>query len=685
MSARKRVRALAIAATCSLTAVLTVALPSQPVPAQAANMAAFQAGNIISDAQFYDSGSMSAASIQSFLNQKGASCVAGSGRVCLKNYRETTGARAADSDCPGGLASATQSAAQIIAKVAGSCRINPQVLIVMLQKEEGLVMLSSGGSVGNEYRSAMGFGCPDTAVCNSQYYGFFNQVYSAAHQFQYYARNPLGYAHVAGMVNQVLYSPNAACGSSAVYIQDQATAILYNYTPYQPNRAALAAGYGAGDSCSAYGNRNFWEYFTDWFGATTNRAPVGSLDSATSPTPGLITVRGWALDPDTTASIDVHVYVDGRATAALIAATSRPDVGRLYGKGNNHGFSGTVDAANGAHQVCVYAMDSSGGGNPRIGCRSVSVTNRVPIGELDAVASSQGHIVVGGWALDPDTTSPIAVHVYVDGKAVQAFMANASRPDIGRIYGKGDNHGFNGTVSALPGTRQVCMYAIDATAGSNPRIGCKNLVVANKAPIGVIDSLATGMESFTMHGWALDPDTTGPIIVKTYVDGKQVHALTATTARPDVARIYGKGADHGFSETVGAVYGPHQVCINAIDSWDGANLRVACSTVDVNGTAFGALDSAVATAGKITVRGWAIDPNTSSPIKVNVYTYNEAIQTLTANTSRPDIGRIYGKGNDHGFAGTVNASAGTHPVCVYAMDSWRGTNPLIKCQSVTVP
>ena len=56
--------------------------------------------------------------------------------------------------------------------------------------------------------------------------------------------------------------------SSPVYIQNQATANLYYYTPYQPNAAALRAGYGEGDGCSAYGNRNFYQYFTDWFGST---------------------------------------------------------------------------------------------------------------------------------------------------------------------------------------------------------------------------------------------------------------------------------------------------------------------------------------------------------------------------------------------------------------------------------
>ena len=78
------------------------------------------------------------------------------------------------------------------------------------------------------------------------------------------------------MTNNVRYNPNASCGSSPVYIANQATAGLYNYTPYQPNAAALAAGAGSGDYCSAYGNRNFWIYFTNWFGSTQT-AGAGDL------------------------------------------------------------------------------------------------------------------------------------------------------------------------------------------------------------------------------------------------------------------------------------------------------------------------------------------------------------------------------------------------------------------------
>jgi hypothetical protein len=59
------------------------------------------------------------------------------------------------------------------------------------------------------------------------------------------------------------------CGSSIVNIQNRATQALYNYTPYQPNAAALAAGWGQAPPCGSYGNRNFYLYFTSWFGSTT--------------------------------------------------------------------------------------------------------------------------------------------------------------------------------------------------------------------------------------------------------------------------------------------------------------------------------------------------------------------------------------------------------------------------------
>jgi len=184
MSTIARARTLVVAATCGLAVVLAVALPSQQPSAQAADLRAFDAGYIISDALFYDSGTMSAAAIQSFLVKKGSSCVTTAANICLKDFRQTTTTRAADTRCTRTYTRATnETAAQIIAKVASSCGINPQVLLVMLQKEQGLVT-GSKNLTAAVYKKAMGFGCPDTAACSALYYGFFNQVYSAAHQYK---------------------------------------------------------------------------------------------------------------------------------------------------------------------------------------------------------------------------------------------------------------------------------------------------------------------------------------------------------------------------------------------------------------------------------------------------------------------------------------------------------------------
>ena len=255
------------------------------------SMAGFDPGNIIEDAVFFAKDTMDAGAIQTFLNSKVATCQPG--YTCLKNYSMATVTRPADLMCRSTYTGrASESAAQIIYNVAQACGINPQVLLVTLQKEQGLITHTAPSA--QRYRAAMGQGCPDTAACDSRYYGFFNQVYGAAWQLKRYA-NPPGTNqtftwYAPGRTWNILYHPNRACGTTPVYVQNQATANLYYYTPYQPNAAARAADYSTGDGCSSYGNRNFYNYFTDWFGSTkatnvtlvrTEREPTVYLISGT--------------------------------------------------------------------------------------------------------------------------------------------------------------------------------------------------------------------------------------------------------------------------------------------------------------------------------------------------------------------------------------------------------------------
>lgn len=240
-----------------------------PAPASALPVVGFEAGRIIDDSVFTNHGSMNTGGIQAFLNSKGANCVNGEA-PCLKNFAE------------GG-----RSAAQIINDTAQEFKINPQVLIVNLQKEVGLVTVSQPGAW--RYRTAMGYGCPDSTpnVCNSAYYGFTNQMRWAGRMFRSIMNADPNWStpYILGNNNIKWHPTNTSCGTSVVFIQNRATQALYNFTPYRPNQAALNAGYGLGDGCSTYGNRNFYLYFTDWFGPTiSGRYPSPLFKSESSPT-----------------------------------------------------------------------------------------------------------------------------------------------------------------------------------------------------------------------------------------------------------------------------------------------------------------------------------------------------------------------------------------------------------------
>ncbi|MDJ0338515.1 hypothetical protein [Cryobacterium sp. PH31-O1] len=225
--------------------------------------ATFNPGLIISDYNFFNPDALTVVQIQDFLEQR--SCRPSDGVPCLWEYRETTTSQPAQGagHCLPYVGAENETAARIIAKIATACTISPEVLLVLLQKEQSLLTRPTASG----YLRATGYGCPDTADCDDQYFGFFNQVYNAAWQFRQYTQEP-DRAFQIGTVD-VGFNPNAECGASAVAIRNQATANLYNYTPYQPNPVAIENAGDEGDACSTYGNLNFWLFYTNWFGAST--------------------------------------------------------------------------------------------------------------------------------------------------------------------------------------------------------------------------------------------------------------------------------------------------------------------------------------------------------------------------------------------------------------------------------
>lgn len=254
--------------------------PTAPVSAEEAGTGAepstseFDPGYIVSDDSFYHSGAMSESEIQAFFES--VSCRADAGVRCLADYRETTDTQpdAGPGHCTEYRGAARERASRIVERVAEACRVSPRTLIVLLQKEQSL--LSRPTERG--YLRATGYGCPDTADCDEDYFGFFNQVYHAAWQFRQYSEEPER-TYQIGTVN-VQFNPDAACGAAPVAIRNQATANLYNYTPYQPSQATLENP-DTGDGCSAFGNLNFWRIWHRWFGDPTTERYPGFLPACT--------------------------------------------------------------------------------------------------------------------------------------------------------------------------------------------------------------------------------------------------------------------------------------------------------------------------------------------------------------------------------------------------------------------
>ena len=312
-------------------------------------------GRIIDDNVFYDTNTFSSVQdIQNFINSHTPACDTwgtgpseygggtraqyaakrgwhGPPYVCLRDYHENPSTKETSFERGGGWFAGGLSVANIIWNVSKEFGINPQVMLVTLKKEQGS-LFTDVWPLKSQYKYAMGFACPDsgpgnTANCSNEYAGMYNQLRMAARQFRLYTNRPGEYRYKAGRSNYIQYSPNAACGGSWVYIENQATANLYNYTPYQPNQGALNA-YPGTAHCGAYGNRNFWRFFNEWFGSPLNSVRIESPLSVRTEGTG----SKLFTDMTITASFTIRNATNQRRDLGTMAIAGRDS------KSNNYDF-----------------------------------------------------------------------------------------------------------------------------------------------------------------------------------------------------------------------------------------------------------------------------------------------------------------------------------------------------------
>lgn len=681
---------VAFVAALLMAAGLLVAQPTQP--AAALSGASFDPGNIISDAYFYDGNAMSAAEIQAFLNARIGTC---SDSNCLNVLRVATSdkpARYTDAGvlvCGGYTGAASESAAEIIFKVQRACSVSAKVILVTLQKEQGLVTKRSVSD--GVLERAMGYGCPDHTggVCAAQYYGFFNQVYSAVWQLKRYGtRVPWG-TYQPGW-NTIQWHPNADCGAAQVNIRNNATAALYNYTPYQPNQSALSNLRGTGDACASYGNRNFWVYYNDWFGSPTLPAgtPVGEIKDLWVGT-NTISMWGWALDLDSkTSPIAIHIKVDDWWVAWSANANNASTEVLYPGSGTNHGFGGVLSVTPGPHTVCVYGVNVGAGVNLPLTCRDLVVPDGSPSGELKELWTSANAISLWGWAADPDALDKnVAIHIVANGRwfVMQADQPYAAGPDL--LAGAGARTAFGGTIPVPAGRTDVCVYAVNLLQGANTELGCRTVMVSDGSPVGSLMGAWGTPGGISAWGWAAEIDAVqSSVDIDIRVDTSWFVMPANQNYPPAAALAPGGGQDHGWGGTVPAAPGVHQVCAWAVNTGVGSTPLLGCRTVTVpGGSPVGRVAEVWGQAGGIGMWGWALDPDTADSIAVHVLV-DGAWSVLHADAPNASVGtqyRLYGA--NHGFGAVIPAAPGTHSVCVYAVNVGEGANTTLSCREVSVP
>lgn len=208
-----------------------------------------------------------------------------------------------------------------------------------------------------------------------------------------------------------------------------------------------------------------------------------------------------------------------------------------------------------------------------------------PFGNLEVARGIVGGFEIGGWVGDPDAPGHTLLHIRTRDGVIATTWTGQPRADVQRAHPTLDaDTGFRHVVPAPPGTRDVCVWAINRNEGSNRQIGCARLVTPNTGvdPFGVVDVARGGAGSIDVGGWAIDPDHGGPTSVHVYRGTKLLGGISASGPRVDAAARFGiSWSSVGFRKAIAAPKGAYVVCVIAINHAQGSHRRIGCPRVTV--------------------------------------------------------------------------------------------------------
>ena len=215
---------------------------------------------------------------------------------------------------------------------------------------------------------------------------------------------------------------------------------------------------------------------------TVRHSPQGVLNPLRRVPTGIY-VSGWALDTDVATPVTVQVTLDGRAVvqggASRLGTTWTAAAASFPGFTGGHGFWTTLAMPAGTHTICAIGQNLGEGAASTLGCRSVVVTN-TPVAAITGLTRGRTSVSVAGWALDPDSTGALTVHLRLDGHAVSVVRAYVASSAFATAHpGYGPNHLFVTSLAMMRGVHTLCASADNAsgTPGTASAWACRTVTV----------------------------------------------------------------------------------------------------------------------------------------------------------------------------------------------------------------
>jgi hypothetical protein len=123
--------------------------------------------------------------------------------------------------------------------------------------------------------------------------------------------------------------------------------------------------------------------------------------------------------------------------------------------------------------VCLTAVNPATKKPTTLACKTLTVSSN-PVGQVQSFTRVGGAVMFTGWAIDPDSTSPVRVDITVNGKPAGYVLANNTSRTQPYLPLWGTTRTFMGRVSA-PAGATITLTAENIGPGSATVLGSRKL------------------------------------------------------------------------------------------------------------------------------------------------------------------------------------------------------------------